>query len=74
MKICDICKTRSPLYDDHAVINDNGETKEIELCPSCYNEFRARENQARYQAYQETIEAVTGKCPRKSHWWDMIGW
>ena len=65
MKVCDICKTRNPLYDDHAVINDNGETKKIELCPSCYRELKARENQARHRAYLETIEAVTGKRPRR---------
>lgn len=74
MKICDICKIKQPAYETTVTLDDHGYSKSIELCPKCYLELRYREDRARHQAYKETVKAVTGEIPRKSHWWDMFGW
>lgn len=74
MRVCDICKTRNASYNSHVVINDDGEAKEVELCPLCYREHRYRSDRAKHQAYEETVKAMTGETPRKSHWWDMFSW
>lgn len=74
MKICDICKTNPAGYNDIAVIENNGNTKELELCGKCWREFHHREILHKCQAYEETVKTVTGELPRKSHWWNMFGW
>lgn len=74
MRICDICKTRESNYTTTATINDNGLCEEVELCGLCYRELNYREDRARHQAYEETVKAMTGEIPRKSHWWDMFSW
>ena len=72
MRICDICKTREASYDTRAALDTDGYTKNIEICKPCYHELRKRENEHRYLAYAETVEAMTGKRPRKARWWDRI--
>ena len=72
MKICDICKTREASYDTYATLDADGYTKKIETCKSCFHELVKREREHKHLAYTETVEAMTGKRPRKSHWWDRI--
>lgn len=72
MKVCDICKCEGVKFNDRATINDKGGTKWLELCGKCYKEFEHRERHHKYLAYVETVEAMTGKIPRKSHWWDIF--
>ena len=72
MRVCDICKTAGVKYDTFAVINDKGHTEKLELCGKCYTELQHRERQHRHLAYTETVEAMTGKIPCKSSWWDVF--
>lgn len=74
MRVCDICKTNSVKYDTTAVIDDKGTVQRLELCPRCYLELGRREDLHRHQAYEETIKAINGDIPRKSHWWNRISW
>lgn len=74
MLICDICKNTKANFDVNVTIDDNGETKALELCGLCYREFRHREDCAKHQAYEETVKAVMGDIPRKSRWWHMFSW
>ena len=74
MRVCDICKTKGVRFEKYATIDDEGTTKELELCGLCYRELRYREDRAKHQAYEETVKAITGEIPRKSHWWDMFSW
>ena len=72
MKVCDICKNEGVRFDNYTTINEQGGRRCLELCCKCYAELRARTKQHEYLAYTETIEAMTGKAPRKSHWWDIF--
>lgn len=72
MRVCDICKCESVGYSAYATVNDKGHTKHLELCGKCYRELEHRTNNHKYLAYTETIEAMTGKIPCKSHWWDIF--
>lgn len=74
MRICDICKSENVKYRTTATIAEKGTVKELELCDRCYNELNERERQHRYVAYQETVKAMNGEIPRKSHWWNIFGW
>lgn len=74
MRVCDICKSNNVNYNKTATIDDEGTVKELELCPHCYRELRHRENLHRHQAYKETVKAMHGDIPRKSHWWNWITW
>ena len=74
MRVCDICKDGNVAYDTYATIDKDGERKELELCPKCYRELIERERQHKYIAYTETVQAMTGQIPRKSHWWDWFTW
>ncbi len=74
MRVCDICKNNSVAYETYATIDKDGTRKELELCVKCYNELRERETQHRHLAYTETVQAMTGQIPRKSHWWDWFTW
>lgn len=71
MRICDICGSKHTSYNTTAVTGNNT-YKELELCLSCFNELQKREHYHRIQAYEETVQAMTGKIPRKAHWWDMF--
>lgn len=70
MRVCDICKTKEAKFDTTVTIDDGGTIKTIEVCCLCHRELTYRE----HQAYEETVKAITGEIPRKSHWWDMIDW
>lgn len=74
MRVCDICKINNATYDKHAVVKDDGTSKDLELCCRCYRELRHREELHRYKAYEETVKTATGELPLKSHWWNMFGW
>ena len=74
MKICDICKSENVNYRTTATINDKGYVKELELCRRCYDELCHRKQLHSYQAYEETVETVTGELPRKHRWWHKISW
>jgi len=74
MRICDICKTREAAYDTSVTLDDSGFTRKIETCKPCFHELSKRESEHQYLAYVETVEAMTGKRPPKSHWWDRIEW
>jgi protein-arginine kinase activator protein McsA len=74
MIVCDICKTRKATIDVKVTVDDNGAAEPLELCGLCWREFRYREDRAKHQAYEETVKAMTGELPRKSHWWDMFSW
>lgn len=74
MRICDICKTRNAKFDTTVTVDDEGTTKNIEVCHLCYRELNYRESRAKHQVYEETVKAMTGKTPRKSHWWDVFSW
>ena len=74
MRVCDICKTKEAKFNTTVTINDDGRAKKIEVCGLCYRELTYREDRAKHQAYEETVKAMTGEAPRKSHWWDMIDW
>ena len=72
MKVCDICKSEHADYNDIVTIDDKGNVKRVELCASCYRELSRREALHKHQAYIETVEAMTGKRPRKTHWWNSF--
>lgn len=72
MRVCDICKTNKATHDTHAALDASGFTQKIETCRFCFCELAKRESEHQYLAYVETVEAITGKRPRKSHWWDRI--
>lgn len=72
MRVCDICKTEGVGYSDYATCSEKGNRKSLELCGKCYKELQIRTRYHEYLAYTETIEAMTGKIPRKSHWWDIF--
>ena len=74
MRVCDICKSNNVKYRTIATISNEGTVKELELCGNCYDELGKRERLHRYQAYEETVKAINGEIPRKSHWWDMFSW
>lgn len=74
MKVCDFCKSTHVGFDERVVIDDEGTTKEVELCGHCYREFNHRENLHRHQAYEETVKAVGGEIPRKFRWWHIFNW
>lgn len=74
MRVCDICKTDNVKYRTTATVKDDGTVKELELCSRCYMELQERERNHRYTAYQETVKAVGGEIPRKSHWWNIFSW
>lgn len=74
MRVCDICKTNGVSYDQTAVVDNKGTTKDLELCDKCYRELRIRDTAYRHKAYEETVKTVTGELPRKSHWWDDFSW
>lgn len=74
MTICDICKSDNVHYHKIAVIDDNGNVKELELCRRCYDELCHREDLHRHQAYEETVKTITGELPRKHRWWHDFIW
>lgn len=74
MRVCDICKKDDVKYNTTAVVKDDGTVKKLELCERCYFELNHREADHRYAAYQETVKAVGGEIPRKSHWWNVFSW
>lgn len=74
MRICDICKKNNVIYNETAIVTESGSTKRLELCGHCYREFNRRRVLHEYQAYAETIKAMTGEIPRKAHWWNSIDW
>lgn len=74
MRICDICKKNNVAYDKYAIVAEDGSTKRLELCGRCYREFNHRRVLHEYQAYEETVKAMTGEIPRKVHWWNSIDW
>ena len=74
MRVCDICSSKSVNYDSRATVDDDGKTKDLELCWYCYNELRKRQQQHQCLAYIETVKARNGEIPRKSHWWDIFTW
>lgn len=74
MIVCDICKTRKATMIANVTVDDNGATEPLELCGLCWREFRYREDRAKHQAYEETVKAMIGELPRKSHWWDIFSW
>ena len=74
MRVCDICKTKEATYDTHAALDTSGFTQKIETCNLCFHELAKREREHQHLAYVETVEAMTGKRPRKSHWWDRVEW
>ena len=74
MRMCDICNTRKATYETYVTISDDGESKEVDVCPLCYREHRYRVDRAKHQAYEETVKAMSGEIKLKSHWWDMFSW
>jgi hypothetical protein len=74
MRVCDICKNRKASSTKKVTIDDMGHTDEIELCTICLREFVCRKTEAEHKAYVETVKAMTGEVPRKSHWWNMFDW
>lgn len=74
MRVCDICKTKPASYNTNATTRDDGLVEKLELCRSCYNELRRREELHRHQAYEETVKTVTGELPRKFRWWHLFSW
>lgn len=72
MTICDICKTNPVTYKKYTTIEEDGNGKNLELCRSCYEELRLREELHLYQAYEETIKTITGELPRKFRWWHLF--
>ena len=74
MRVCDICKKKNATHDTVVTIDDDGITKNIEVCGLCYRELKYREERAKHQAYEETVKAMTGEITRKSHWWDIFSW
>ena len=74
MRVCDICKKDGVKYNTTATVNDDGTVEKLELCPRCYRELQERERQHCYAAYQETVKAMNGEIPRKSHWWNIFSW
>ena len=72
MRVCDICKNEGVRFDNYTTINEKGNKKCLELCSKCYTELSTRTKHHEYLAYAETVEAMTGKAPRKSHWWDVF--
>jgi hypothetical protein len=74
MRVCDICKTNTVRYDTTAVVKSDGTVQRFELCGKCYLELERREYLHRHQAYEETVKAINGEIPRKSHWWNRISW
>ena len=74
MRVCDICKTKPAKYNACVTVDDEGLTREMELCGLCHRELRYREDRARHQAYEDTVKAMAGEIKIKSHWWDMFSW
>lgn len=72
MNICDFCKSTNVNYNTYIITDDNGSGKKVELCPRCYHELQRREYAHKHQAYEETVKAVGGEIPRKSHWWHRL--
>lgn len=74
MRICDICEEKGAIYKTSSVINTKGNYKELELCGTCWRELQKRRDDYALQAYEETVRAMKGEIPRKSHWWNWFCW
>lgn len=72
MRVCDICKTNGVKYETVATTNDKGQIERLELCGTCYMELDKRKKQHEHLAYIETVKAINGEIPHKSHWWDKL--
>lgn len=69
MRICDICGKEGVSYNTSATIDEQGNTKKVELCYRCWHKLYDNENKHNYLAYKETVEEMTGKPPKKPSWW-----
>lgn len=68
MRICDICRNNEATYEGYGFIDENGKCKELELCYSCHEKLRIKEQHYAYLAYKETVEEITGETPKKKSW------
>ena len=72
MRICDICKTRTPRYETHVTIDEQGRGQKMELCGWCYTKLEQHQNKYAFLAYKETVEEVTGNPPQKKSRWNIF--
>ena len=72
MKICDICKTRTPRYEPYVIIDDQGRGQKMELCGWCYTTLENYQAKYAHLTYKETVEEITGNPPKKKFRWNIF--
>lgn len=72
MRVCDICRSENVSYNTSVTIDEQGNTKKVELCHACWSKLYQNTNKHNYLAYKETVEEMTGKSPKKPSWLSIL--